>query len=99
RHGVYRWCMCAAPAAGAEEDAADDGASDGTSALGDGVVVTERGVDYAWSRPTSPQALRSAGYTFVARYLSYDTTGKNLSAGEAQGLFAAGIDVVANWEW
>jgi hypothetical protein len=64
------------------------------STLGD-----PQGVDYAWSRPSSPQALRAAGYSFVARYLSWDTTGKNLSAAEAQNLFAAGIDVVANWEW
>lgn len=63
------------------------------------VDVTQRGIDYAWSRPSSPQALHNAGYSFVVRYLSYDTTGKNLSAGELTGLFAAGIDVVANWEW
>jgi hypothetical protein len=63
------------------------------------VASSERGLDYAWSRPSSPQALRSAGYSFVARYLSYDTSGKNLSAGEARDLFAAGVDVVANWEW
>ncbi|MGE5184703.1 MAG: glycoside hydrolase domain-containing protein [Acidobacteriota bacterium] len=62
-------------------------------------LTAERGIDYAWSRPSSPQALAAAGYTFVARYLSYDTTGKNLTASEAQDLFAAGIDVVANWEW
>ncbi|HEY1816565.1 MAG TPA: glycoside hydrolase domain-containing protein [Kofleriaceae bacterium] len=59
----------------------------------------QSGLDYAWSRPSSPQALADAGYTFVARYLSYDTTGKNLSASEAQGLIAAGVDIVANWEW
>jgi hypothetical protein len=59
----------------------------------------ERGLDYAWSRPSSPQDLRAAGYTFVVRYLSYDTTGKNLTANEAQGLLAAGIDIVSNWEW
>src|SRR5215467_16374419 len=62
-------------------------------------VGDEKGIDYAWSHPSSPQALKNAGYTFVARYLSYDTTGKNLTAGEAQGLNAAGIDIVANWEW
>ena len=62
-------------------------------------VDQRRGVDYAWARPTSPQALRNAGYTFAVRYLSYDTTGKNLTAAEANGLFGAGIDVVANWEW
>jgi len=64
-----------------------------------GFVAHERGLDYAWSRPSSPQALKNAGYTFVARYLSYDTSGKNLTAGEAQQLFGAGVDVVANWEW
>jgi hypothetical protein len=73
-----------------------DGAN---GAINNAVAVLERGIDYAWSRPSSSQALRAAGYTFVARYLSYDTTGKNLSPGEAQQLFAAGIDVVANWEW
>jgi hypothetical protein len=63
------------------------------------VASSERGLDYAWSRPSSPQAMRAAGYTFAARYLSYDTTGKNLTAGESHDLFTAGIDVVANWEW
>jgi hypothetical protein len=56
------------------------------------------GVDYAWARPT-PAHLKAQGYTFAARYLSYDTTGKNLTAGEANQLKAAGIDIVANWEW
>ena len=51
-------------------------------------VGDEKGIDYAWSHPSSPQALKKAGYTFVARYLSYDTTGKNLTAGEAQALIA-----------
>jgi hypothetical protein len=62
-------------------------------------LAAERGLDYAWSRPSSPAALKAAGYSFVARYLSYDTSGKNLTAGEARDLFAAGIDVVSNWEW
>ena len=55
------------------------------------------GVDYSWARP-SPSGLKAGGYTFAARYLSYDTTGKNLSASEASALWAAGVDVVANWE-
>ena len=38
------------------------------------------------------------GYTFVARYLSDDTTGKNLSASEAESLEAAGLDIVVVWE-
>jgi Domain of unknown function (DUF1906) len=55
------------------------------------------GVDYSWGRP-SPSVLAASGYTFASRYLSYDTTGKNISAGEAQALHDAGIDVVLNWE-
>lgn len=55
------------------------------------------GVDFSWDRP-SPEGLRSAGYTFAVRYLSYSTTGKNLTAVEASALIAAGVDVVANWE-
>lgn len=56
------------------------------------------GADYAWARPT-PARLKAAGYSFVVRYLSYDNTGKNLTANEAQTLRQAGIDVVSNWEW
>ena len=73
--------------------------SETTSARASSTLGDPQGVDYAWSRPSSPQALRAAGYSFVARYLSWDTSGKNLTASEAQSLFAAGIDVVANWEW
>jgi hypothetical protein len=61
-------------------------------------VTTQSGVDYAWGRP-APSVLAADGYTFAARYLSYDTTGKNLSASEAQSLVGAGIHVVSNWEW
>src|SRR5690348_1179506 len=55
------------------------------------------GVDYSWARP-SPAHLKAEGYHFAARYLSYDTTGKNITAAEANALRAAGIDVVSNWE-
>ena len=55
------------------------------------------GVDYAWARP-SPRGLRNAGFTFAARYLSYETSGKNLDRGEADGLIAAGLDIVVVWE-
>jgi hypothetical protein len=55
------------------------------------------GVDYSWARP-SPAHLKSEGYTFVSRYLSYDTSGKNLTPGEANALKAAGLDIVVNWE-
>ncbi len=63
----------------------------------DEALVTATGVDYSWARP-SPSGLKSGGYTFACRYLSDDTTGKNLSAAEAKALWAAGVDVVANWE-
>lgn len=56
------------------------------------------GVDYAWSRP-DPAGLYAAGKRFASRYLSYDRTGKNLTLAEAEQLAAAGIAVVANWEW
>src|SRR5581483_4783081 len=56
-------------------------------------LTTARGVDYAWGRPGGA-TLRAQGYTFAARYLSYDTTGKNITAAEANSLHAAGVDVV-----
>src|SRR5262249_39349763 len=55
------------------------------------------GVDYSWARP-SLSSLRSQGYTFIVRYLSHDTTGKNLTRSEATAAIAAGLDVVSNWE-
>ncbi|WP_433234005.1 glycoside hydrolase domain-containing protein [Actinomadura nitritigenes] len=55
------------------------------------------GIDYAWGRP-GVAALQAAGATFVCRYLSHDTTGKNLSAAEARELSAAGIWIVVVWE-
>jgi hypothetical protein len=56
------------------------------------------GVDYAWARP-SPAYLEASGYKFAVRYLSFNTTGKNLTKEEADALRAEGIDVVSNWEW
>jgi hypothetical protein len=56
------------------------------------------GLDYAWDRP-DPHCLASSGYRFVSRYISYDTTGKNLTATEAGALHGAGLDIVLNWEW
>ena len=55
------------------------------------------GVDYAWGRP-GPGALKRVGTAFVCRYLSRDTTGKNLSRGEAEELSAAGLWLVVVWE-
>jgi hypothetical protein len=59
--------------------------------------VVENGVDYSWDRP-SPAALWAAGYRFVVRYLSNNTTGKNLTLAEAEQLHAAGLATVSNWE-
>ncbi len=66
--------------------------------LGDPINGPGYGVDYAWGRP-SLSGLKADGYEFVVRYLSYDTTGKNLSPGEAQAIIGAGLDVVSNLEW
>lgn len=55
------------------------------------------GVDYAWGRPGAA-ALQRAGVEFVCRYLSHDTTGKNLTPSEARDLSAAGIALVCVWE-
>ena len=71
------------------------GAGDDAASSGDQLVVAQ-GVDYAWARP-SPSALHGEGYTFTARYLSHDSS-KNITAPEADALWAAGVDVVANWE-
>lgn len=59
--------------------------------------MTIFGVDYAWGRP-GPTALKSVGAHFVCRYLSHDTTGKNLDHAEASQLSAAGIALVVVWE-
>ncbi|MEV4253116.1 DUF1906 domain-containing protein [Spirillospora sp. NPDC049652] len=55
------------------------------------------GVDYAWGRP-GPSALKRAGAKFVCRYLSHDTSGKNLTRAEADQLSRAGIWLVVVWE-
>lgn len=56
------------------------------------------GIDYSWARPGGA-AIKQAGYNFVCRYLSPDTTGKNISAQEAQDLLGNGLGVVLVWEW
>lgn len=43
--------------------------------------------------------LQNAGIAFAVRYVSHDTSGKNLTAGEANALRASGIDPVLNWEF
>lgn len=54
-------------------------------------------IDYSWARP-DPKAIKAAGYRGVFRYLSRDTTGKNLTDAERQALHAAGLWVGMVWE-
>ncbi|WP_394826382.1 DUF1906 domain-containing protein [Pendulispora albinea] len=74
----------------------DDPESLGVSS--DGVEYLQKGVDYAWARP-SPGGLRGEGYTFAARYFSWLPNGKVLSGGELSALANAGLDVVTVWEF
>lgn len=55
------------------------------------------GIDYAWGRP-GVTAMKNAGVKFVCRYLSHDTTGKNLTEAEAKQLSSADIWIVVVWE-
>ncbi|HEX6684764.1 MAG TPA: DUF1906 domain-containing protein [Candidatus Limnocylindrales bacterium] len=55
------------------------------------------GVDYSWGRPR-PAELSKLGKRFAVRYVSYDTTGKNLTRDEADRLIDAGLSIVTNWE-
>lgn len=59
--------------------------------------MTGFGLDFAWSRPPIT-AMKSLDVTFVCRYLSHDTTGKNLTYTEAESYSKAGIDVVCVFE-
>lgn len=54
-------------------------------------------LDYAWGRPHTSK-LKAAGYAGVLRYLSHDTTGKNLTRTEANELSAAGLYIGVVWE-
>jgi hypothetical protein len=54
-------------------------------------------VDYAWGRP-GPAALKAAGVGAAIRYLSHDSTGKNLDKAEAKALSDAGIGIGVVWE-
>jgi hypothetical protein len=56
------------------------------------------GIDESWSRLTPAQA-KAAGLAFVIGYVSEDTTGKNLTAAEARGYLAAGLEVLLAYEY
>lgn len=55
------------------------------------------GIDYSWARPGG-SAIKAGGFNFVCRYLSFDVTGKNISAGEAQDILGNGLGLVLVWE-
>lgn len=60
-------------------------------------MATVPGIDYAWGRP-DPALIAASGYEFVCRYVSHDTTGKNLTSAEAQALSVAGLSLVIVFE-
>lgn len=58
--------------------------------------MTVKGVDYAWGHPGA-KAVKDAGFKFVCRYYSHDSS-KNLHLAEAQEMSKAGISIVSIWE-
>lgn len=65
---------------------------------GSAQAAVRLGIDYSWGRPRPAEIVR-AGYSFVCRYVSWSTSGKNLTRSEADALRAAGLDIVTNWEY
>lgn len=55
------------------------------------------GIDYAWGRP-SIVSLQAGGFHFACRYLSHDTSGKNLDHAEAVRLTNGNIWIVVVFE-
>lgn len=55
------------------------------------------GIDYAWGRP-SILVMKEYKVKFVCRYLSHNTSGKNLTRREAEQLTRANIPIVVVWE-
>lgn len=60
-------------------------------------LVVILGIDYSGHAP-SPAAVKAARFALVLRYLSPPPNPKNLTFPEAQGMIAAGVDVVTIWE-
>jgi LysM repeat protein len=56
-----------------------------------------KGLDYSWARP-DPAQIKQKGYGFVMRYLATNGAGKEISAGEAANLRAAGLAIGLVWE-
>lgn len=59
--------------------------------------AVRNGVDFAGTSP-GPDALKSAGYSFVVRYVSTPGSWKNITRNEAQTLQNAGIDIILVFE-
>jgi hypothetical protein len=74
----------------------DGTTSERTDRVGE-ALTHPMGVDYSFARP-SPSGLHAEGYTFACRYLSPPPNAKNLSKTEADELWAAKVDIVANFE-
>lgn len=60
-------------------------------------MAAQTGFDTALQMTRHAQALRQQGYDFVMRYYSHNTA-KNLGAGEARALAAAGLRLGTVWE-
>jgi hypothetical protein len=59
--------------------------------------MSKKGIDYAWHGSLNFPAMKQAGVTFIARYLSHDAA-KNLSLSEKNAALANGIEVAVVWE-
>lgn len=57
------------------------------------------GLDYAWAPHPDETRLKSLGYTFVSRYLSWLPNGKVVTAAEIKKLHDNGVAVSLNWEY
>ena len=76
-------------------NASPDSAFERTDTTSQG-VVTATGVDFSLDKPPG-SSIHAAGYSFAVRYLSgYNP--KDITRTEATALWAAGVDVVSNWE-
>lgn len=62
------------------------------------VAVGDRGLDFAWSKPSIP-AIKADGNTFVMRYLSWLPNGKVISKSEYDNYLNNGLAVGLNWEF
>jgi hypothetical protein len=65
------------------------------------MTVYARGIDYSFQHPSSPQAIKMAGYSFIVRYMypSSQIPGtKNLTHVEAINAINAGLVIVSNYE-